>query len=431
MKKLVPLSFFILLSINLFSQFSFIDAIRPATNLTNTVPDSNTVFSTNSNRTRIIRYNINSATYDSMLISNAPNVFSIDGGVVIDNQTFFLLIKESQNSTSTTYLVQNYGATWTKITNPRNTPLLPSAIDHSTKNLYFDYGFYTKYVFNFSNIKWDSITGQSDVYDILKMENGNGILRTAQLVSPFQNKVATTSNGAKTYQILTNIDYNSPPFSRTKNGMLQKLIIVTDSFWIAQHIFDSTTLNQISRVYYTTDKGSSWKILFNFGVKSFVVAGKSTVYVTKQVGPLGDLYQVSNSGSKVCLTNFKGVVSEMYYWNSDRGIILTADTPNKQPGLWRVTNGGGAPCIIAGINDKNIQSNLITLYPNPANNQITVAKYSLPQNSEYRIYNILGMFMQHGVLDEKETIIKINNLPSGLYFIRVGDTTLKFVKGKD
>lgn len=431
MKLQIIFLFFILISINVNSQFNFIDSFSPATNLTNLVPDSNTVFSTNSNRTRIIRYNINSATYDSMSISNAPNVFSIDAGVVIDKQTFFLLIKESQNSTSTSYLVQNYGANWTKVSNPRNTPLLPSAIDHSTKNLYFDYGFYTKYVFNFSNIKWDSITGQSDVYDILKMEKGNGILRTAQLVSPFQNKVATTSNGAKTYQILTNIDYNSPPFSRTKNGMLQKLIIVTDSFWIAQHIFDSTTLNQISRVYYTTDKGSSWKILFNFGVKSVVVAGKSTVYVTKQVGPLGDLYQVSNSGSKVCLTNFKGVVSEMYFWNSDRGLILTADTPNKQPGLWRVTNGGGAPCSIAGINNKNIQSNLITLYPNPANNQITLANYSLPVHSNYQIFNLLGTLVQQGNLEEKETTININSLAEGLYIIRIGGTTLKFVKGKD
>ncbi len=176
------------------------------------------------------------------------------------------------------------------------------------------------------------------------------------------------------------------------------------------------------------NKGTTWKILFNFDVKNVSVASKSCVYITKQIGPLGDLYQVSNYGNKICKTAFKGSIENMYFWNSDRGLILTADTPNKQPGIWSVTNGGGAPCSITGIKEKITYNDIISLYPNPSRNQITIANYSMVNHSIYQIFNLLGTLVQQGILEEKETKINIKTLASGLYFIKIGDTTLKFVK---
>lgn len=82
------------------------------------------------------------------------------------------------------------------------------------------------------------------------------------------------------------------------------------------------------------------------------------------------------------------------------------------------------------INNEALEFNF-QLFPNPAQNQITLANYSLQVHSNYHIYNLLGTLVQQGNLEEKETIININSLAEGLYFIRVGDTTLKFVKGKD
>lgn len=425
-----------------YSQFSFIDistysfkGAQPNFNII----DSNCFYKHSNNSCEKVIINAGNATEIPVgLPQDFTPLHSIANVYFNKKDTGFMLTQIYNSSVSTQYIYSLYftkdnGVSWLK--------LKSDSINFVVTLNYFDNNLA---YFNAYNYKQ---TNPSQIYDMkrglflndsntaglfLRIKEGVGHCLVINSNTNYNGKIATTNDGGKTFQILNNIDYSKIPFSNNQNGILQKICIATNDFWVAQYTYDSINLYQNTKLYYTVNQGTSWNVLFNFGVSKITSSNSSVVYVYKQnqSGGGGKLYQVSNNGGKVCLTDFRSRIDNMYFWNSDRGLIFSADTPNNQPGIWRVTNGGGAPCSIAGINDKKTPSNLITLYPNPANNQITLANYSLQVHSNYHIYNLLGTLVQQGNLEEKETTININSLAEGLYFIEVGDTTLKFVKGK-
>ena len=74
-----------------------------------------------------------------------------------------------------------------------------------------------------------------------------------------------------------------------------------------------------------------------------------------------------------------------------------------------------------------------TVYPNPANGVLTVS-VRLPQcdspttGETYRITNLIGQTLLHGTITAETQRIDIEPLPAGMYFISVGEQTVKFVK---
>jgi hypothetical protein len=86
-----------------------------------------------------------------------------------------------------------------------------------------------------------------------------------------------------------------------------------------------------------------------------------------------------------------------------------------------------------GINEDgpSTGSGTFTVYPNPTNGILFVETRratSLPDPT-YRITNLMGQILLTGRLPQCDspTTIDISSLPAGMYFISVGETTLKFV----
>jgi hypothetical protein len=74
--------------------------------------------------------------------------------------------------------------------------------------------------------------------------------------------------------------------------------------------------------------------------------------------------------------------------------------------------------------------NNIAVYPNPATNQLTIYNSGQQKIKEAEIFNIFGKKTgnyQLSTVDSK-SYIDISNLPAGLYLIRLGNKTHKFVK---
>ena len=74
-------------------------------------------------------------------------------------------------------------------------------------------------------------------------------------------------------------------------------------------------------------------------------------------------------------------------------------------------------------------SGTFTVYPNPANNILfveTVCTPSLP--AQYHITNLMGQTLLTGNISAEIQQINISTLPAGMYFISVGEQTVKFVK---
>ncbi len=72
--------------------------------------------------------------------------------------------------------------------------------------------------------------------------------------------------------------------------------------------------------------------------------------------------------------------------------------------------------------------NELRVYPNPAMDEIIIFN-SNPMIGRFSIVNIWGQVQLEGELKKKKTNVNINSLAPGIYFIKVGNETRKFVKG--
>ena len=76
----------------------------------------------------------------------------------------------------------------------------------------------------------------------------------------------------------------------------------------------------------------------------------------------------------------------------------------------------------------------ISLYPNPANNEITLSIGNTNDISSYRVYNTFGQLLQEGTLQANKEVISVSQYTVGIYFIVVNntatsvETTLRFIK---
>ncbi len=92
----------------------------------------------------------------------------------------------------------------------------------------------------------------------------------------------------------------------------------------------------------------------------------------------------------------------------------------------------GTPMVLSGINTKNNKSQ-VSIYPNPANNRITVNIEAIARNCNIEIYNVIGVKIEDEKLSNGQNLVDISTIPSGVYFyqIKSGNEVLnsgKFVK---
>jgi len=78
--------------------------------------------------------------------------------------------------------------------------------------------------------------------------------------------------------------------------------------------------------------------------------------------------------------------------------------------------------VVLGVNDFDT-ANTISLYPNPASNNVTVSTANRSLNA-VEIYNTLGeKIMDYNTINNNELVINIDGLSSGIYLMRVLDAS--------
>jgi len=77
------------------------------------------------------------------------------------------------------------------------------------------------------------------------------------------------------------------------------------------------------------------------------------------------------------------------------------------------------------VSDKDYQ--VLSAYPNPTDNIIYIQ--NLPKNiEEITIYRMDGLLVLHAQISSTNPSVSVSNLRSGLYFIKVNNQVLKFIK---
>ena len=83
-----------------------------------------------------------------------------------------------------------------------------------------------------------------------------------------------------------------------------------------------------------------------------------------------------------------------------------------------------------GENGPSTGSETLTVYPNPTDGVLFVETHGRASlsNQTYRITNLMGQTILTDIITAENQRIDIANLPAGMYFISLGEQTIKFVK---
>ena len=85
-----------------------------------------------------------------------------------------------------------------------------------------------------------------------------------------------------------------------------------------------------------------------------------------------------------------------------------------------------------GINDASAAHSMVSVYPNPATNNLSIKFEKAIKNSRFEIIDITGKQVISGTLENKINNIDVSSLASGLYLVKITDDatiyTTKFLK---
>lgn len=79
-------------------------------------------------------------------------------------------------------------------------------------------------------------------------------------------------------------------------------------------------------------------------------------------------------------------------------------------------------CELIGIAENNFD---VGVYPNPTQNFVTV---NIQTTAQFKVYSALGQLLLSGELTQNEKQIDFSNFEKGIYYVRVGNETLKIVR---
>lgn len=86
-------------------------------------------------------------------------------------------------------------------------------------------------------------------------------------------------------------------------------------------------------------------------------------------------------------------------------------------------------CTTASVNDFNSHQGKYKSYPNPVSSQLTI-EMDIAEEKEYRIYSTVGKLLISGTLNSKTNKIDLSSLPYNVYFLKINNQTMKFVKAE-
>jgi len=105
--------------------------------------------------------------------------------------------------------------------------------------------------------------------------------------------------------------------------------------------------------------------------------------------------------------------------------------------LYGMTSGGGTngrgvmfkyALGAVGIDELSMDNNELSIYPNPASDNVTISLNAAMQNAQVEIYNVFGQKVYSAVLVTKQETINTNQFSSGIYFVKVSNREKTFTK---
>ncbi len=142
-------------------------------------------------------------------------------------------------------------------------------------------------------------------------------------------------------------------------------------------------------------------------------------------GVYNDFYLIkTDSMGNTCssVTNFTPTVVDTMLFTDARGYAVNIFT-SSEPDTITVTNVDCyyvPVCLVTGFSEPELENNLVKIFPNPFSTEITLKINQNSKNATLTIFNSFGQQVKQIKNINGQTVtLHRDNLPSGLYFIRI------------
>ncbi|MCW3084428.1 MAG: hypothetical protein JWP12_1794 [Bacteroidetes bacterium] len=137
-------------------------------------------------------------------------------------------------------------------------------------------------------------------------------------------------------------------------------------------------------------------------------------------------FKLSASGEEIMFSNAAGIPLDSVSFGAQTTNISVGRCPNGTGPFLQLSSPSFATFnCVTGIDEKNVASISISIYPNPANNSVTVAMDPKMKTNIIRIVNTLGQQMFATTSGNDKEIIDVSGLSPGLYVLSVNDKVYK------
>jgi len=277
---------------------------------------------------------------------------------------------------------------------------------------------------NIGKAQIDTITFESFTSKILIDSTSNNLW---QIGKP--QKVFFDSAFAGKKAILTDTILDYPPndtstFIYIINNQCLQNCITCMSFW---HKYDMDSIGDKGLIDASYDGGNSWLLLkdtFDYGMSQFYSFFWDSDY--HLVNGVNTPHKLITSGrsegwiqSTFCWQWYPMVKIDTIISPPDSLMVrftFISDSLIKNKEGWMIDDFYTFLPICSGINEENSIENIVSVYPNPANNNITIESL---QKSTIEILNIQGQTILQQKIQQGKTDIDISSLAKGIYILRV------------
>ena len=77
---------------------------------------------------------------------------------------------------------------------------------------------------------------------------------------------------------------------------------------------------------------------------------------------------------------------------------------------------------MVGVNEVSKQKDVFSIYPNPANDKITIELTNPEKENEIRLFNAMGQAVYEGTTGNSTTEIDLSSLASGIYLVKINNS---------
>lgn len=160
--------------------------------------------------------------------------------------------------------------------------------------------------------------------------------------------------------------------------------------------------------------------------------------------PMADFSSTDLGSGQITFTNNSSNATT-YLWDFGDGNTSTANNPShtySMNGSYTVkllatkcdeadSTTQSINVIVTNVQHPENTEHLINIYPNPTANSFILRADAKLFSSEYNVYDYTGKSVLSGKINSRNTIIELNEFPSGIFILRVGENreqTLKVLK---